>query len=587
MSRSSNIKSALHAARKHRRKAKRYDEGGEAGNSEAGNSEVGDMGELGGLGMGTGASIGDTAASGNPEADGLGGLGMGTGASIGDNGAQDETGGTSYGGTDTASTGTGQSIADAIAAALGIGTAYAGQQNSNPAAATIANQSGFPGQTNPDPDPTSGVLNGQSISNALANFANSIGWGGSASLGSGIPGTGGSALDKGDAQGVVGSNLAGAGGVNPAAGFGVAFGGNPNNNNDMGTVAGVPAEQSGIQNAGMTPGSFNEFSDFTSVAPGTTAANNGAVSTAALDAMSDKATGPTPDPATSNIQSVIADDNSDSQPSPGPSQAPQANPTPATTSPQIASSQPSLQEMEKAGVFGPGGQSISSIAATTGMSPSQVSDALSGANPDAQAYILSVLAAQNQPTGMAAKGGRMTREALSVAKRYAKGGAIREPYEHEFHDFSSGGLINSKVPGRTDRLPLKVKSGSYVIPASVVSGLGEGNTSAGVDKINKLFKMGPYGAATGKIATPHVNYGKPIRDIKALRPMRAAGGDVGDREPVKIVAAGGEVVIPPHIVQNLGGGDMNHGHDILDHLVKHVRKQTINDMKNEKPPSRD
>lgn len=249
----------------------------------------------------------------------------------------------------------------------------------------------------------------------------------------------------------------------------------------------------------------------------------------------------------------------------------------------------------------------------------------------------------------------------ATVKRYAKGGRTnheREPEDHEFHDFAQGGLIDSPVPGRTDKLALKVKSGAYVIPASVVSGLGEGNTKAGVAALDKLFGLGPYGMHSRKIGTPHINYGHPLRPIPRLRAdggraetekalpadhqlgmkvprggsmcancrffkapnvcgnkafvewngseklpapadeyccdlyehhaKRAHGGsNAGGLDPVKIIAAGGEVVIPPEIVRNLGSGDINHGHDILDELVKHVRKQTIKDMQNERPPKRD
>jgi hypothetical protein len=57
----------------------------------------------------------------------------------------------------------------------------------------------------------------------------------------------------------------------------------------------------------------------------------------------------------------------------------------------------------------------------------------------------------------------------------------------------SGGLINSAIPGRTDRHNIDVPSGSYVLPADVVSGLGEGNTMAGAAVVQKMFGTAPYG----------------------------------------------------------------------------------------------
>jgi hypothetical protein len=133
--------------------------------------------------------------------------------------------------------------------------------DSNPAAVTFANQSFSNG--NPDPDPTSGVLNGQMVANALAGPANAIGgfmgggaygaFGPSASdmsalgaIASSVFGDSGAALNKGDAASAVGMNLAG--GVSPAAGFGVATYAGP----DMGSTAGVPAETPGITGTGQS-----------------------------------------------------------------------------------------------------------------------------------------------------------------------------------------------------------------------------------------------------------------------------------------------------------------------------------------------
>ncbi len=54
----------------------------------------------------------------------------------------------------------------------------------------------------------------------------------------------------------------------------------------------------------------------------------------------------------------------------------------------------------------------------------------------------------------------------------AKGGSVGETMH-------VSGLLNSAGPGRTDTINTNVPAGAYVIPADVVSGLGEGNTLAG------------------------------------------------------------------------------------------------------------
>lgn len=64
---------------------------------------------------------------------------------------------------------------------------------------------------------------------------------------------------------------------------------------------------------------------------------------------------------------------------------------------------------------------------------------------------------------------------------------------------------------------------------------------------------------------------------RAMRTMFADGGAAGDA--VDIVAAGGEYVVPPEVVAQIGQGDLEHGHNILDGMVKHIRKKTIKTLK--------
>lgn len=151
----------------------------------------------------------------------------------------------------------------------------------------------------------------------------------------------------------------------------------------------------------------------------------------------------------------------------------------------------------------------------------------------------------------------------------------------EAHGLEHAGMIHSSIAGRTDRIPMGVRSGSYVVPADVVSGLGQGNSMAGASALNRLFKIGPYGSAGG---------GAPKAVVPKMaampRPQKAFsdGGDVsaatqGTSPPIDIVAAGGEFSVPPEAVAQIGGGDVSHGHDILDAFVKHVRKKTIKTLR--------
>jgi hypothetical protein len=117
------------------------------------------------------------------------------------------------------------------------------------------------------------------------------------------------------------------------------------------------------------------------------------------------------------------------------------------------------------------------------------------------------------------------------------------------------GPILSDVPGRTDAHMIDVPAESFVIPADVVSGMGEGNTMAGMRIWQHALGMSPI-------------------------PQRASGGSV------PIAAAGGELVVPPEVVQRIGGGDMKKGHDVLRELVLQARAKAIKDMRKLAPPHR-
>ncbi len=148
--------------------------------------------------------------------------------------------------------------------------------------------------------------------------------------------------------------------------------------------------------------------------------------------------------------------------------------------------------------------------------------------------------------------GRPQKQAVAIAldtarKAMASGGSGLD----KNHKTVYSGPINVSIPGRTDRLPVHVYSGSYVIPADIVSGLGEGNTLAGNEVIKRMFfsaggRMSKYGLR-GHYHTP--------------------------RNTVPVIVAGGEYIIPPEVVEELGEGDEKKGHAVLDAFVKSQRKQ--------------
>jgi len=161
-----------------------------------------------------------------------------------------------------------------------------------------------------------------------------------------------------------------------------------------------------------------------------------------------------------------------------------------------------------------------------------------------------------------------------------------EPMTDHIHE----GPIHSPVAGRTDHLPMHVASGSYVIPADIISAMGEGNTMAGFKQMRRMFTGIPYGASgapyTGKSAmygqsSPDIPYG-PHDDSYA--PSKARGGSTGT---VPIVAAGGEYVLSPKQVMEAGGGDLDAGHRVLDDFVKRMRSKTIKTLKALPGPKKD
>lgn len=153
--------------------------------------------------------------------------------------------------------------------------------------------------------------------------------------------------------------------------------------------------------------------------------------------------------------------------------------------------------------------------------------------------------------------GKPLKQALAISydvqrRSRARGGSV--------DDGHPGGLLASHVPGRTDHLPLKVKPGSYVVPADVVSGMGEGNTMAGKRVIAKM-------------------YGMNMEDMPYTPAHRARGG------AVPIMAAGGEFIIPPDKIKKKHGS-LDSGHAILDKFIVGQRAKNIKTLKKLPGPAR-
>jgi hypothetical protein len=149
--------------------------------------------------------------------------------------------------------------------------------------------------------------------------------------------------------------------------------------------------------------------------------------------------------------------------------------------------------------------------------------------------------------------------ALNIARSGKKHGGVPLPGPNDapvtkFHI----GFIPSPVAGRTDHLPMHVPSGAYVIPAAEVSALAEGNSLGGARILDRLFGD----------------------DEKFYEHNPNVKGTA-------IVAAGGEYVISPRKVQEIGEGNIDDGHAILDGYVNKIRKKTIQTLQKLPGPKRD
>lgn len=186
--------------------------------------------------------------------------------------------------------------------------------------------------------------------------------------------------------------------------------------------------------------------------------------------------------------------------------------------------------------------------------------------------------ATNTPIGKKPpSGGPEVSAIIHRAKALARGGPGSAPWTTRAvsHPRHKPGMIKSSIPGRTDKIPMSVPPGSYILPSDIASALGEGNTLAGEKILGKMFHSGPY--------SPKANQAFSSK----ARAKFAGGGSVDqNEEDIPIIAAGGEFVVYPEQVTEIGNGDMKAGHRSLDAFVLKVRKEHIKTLKSLPPPKK-
>lgn len=177
-----------------------------------------------------------------------------------------------------------------------------------------------------------------------------------------------------------------------------------------------------------------------------------------------------------------------------------------------------------------------------------------------------------------AKGGR-------VEKRAAGGlmsASEAEPWwtRTEAYQLNKPGIfLHGATPGRADMVHTTAPGGSHIIPADVISGMGQGNSLAGAARMEKMLRSGPYGSAPA----PMRSHGMGIP--RAPAPAHFAKGGSGNRTPVAL--SDGEMMIFPHWVAHFGGGDPKKGKKKLNDFIVSERKKHIKQLQKLPGPVRE
>jgi len=162
------------------------------------------------------------------------------------------------------------------------------------------------------------------------------------------------------------------------------------------------------------------------------------------------------------------------------------------------------------------------------------------------------------------------------------------------------GPLPGDTPGRADTVSTTVKNGAHIIPADVVSFLGQGNTDNGYLVLEKMFPHSKRRAGGGAVAQmprisleprliipkPHLlpnmkpmgapHMGAPNMPHPGKMPL-AAGGAPG-QVPVKL--SHGEFSVEPEDVASvMGHGDLENGHEALDKWIVSKRKECISRLR--------
>jgi hypothetical protein len=140
---------------------------------------------------------------------------------------------------------------------------------------------------------------------------------------------------------------------------------------------------------------------------------------------------------------------------------------------------------------------------------------------------------------------------------------------------STTGFLHGSTPGRADAVKTQSPTGSYVFPADVVSGMGEGNSLSGARIMQGILDSGPHGIPMPREArgmgVPRAP--APYKDAKGGSVPAASAGQT------RVDLSHGEFVATPEHARSWGGGDIARGHRIFDKWVLAMRARQIKKLK--------
>lgn len=170
-----------------------------------------------------------------------------------------------------------------------------------------------------------------------------------------------------------------------------------------------------------------------------------------------------------------------------------------------------------------------------------------------------------------------------------------EPWWTRAEARGDSGLLHGATGGQADQVKTQAPPGSFVVPAEVVAGLGQGNTLAGARVMQSILDTGPRGTPLSR-GTRGRGPPRPPSVPAELRGGLKEGGEVplfeakarggGKTEPGKtpVDLSHGEFVISPEHVKAWGGGDTERGIRIWNKWTWAKHKEHVKDLKEYKGP---